>query len=186
MLKKIFSIALMLVTILFFAKSSALAAENFEVMNVAIIMEPPLESFEKPEKVSESIQQTLSKIFKNAPNYNVLSIDETAGYIQVYREDNELDAETFLKKADIDKICKHLNSDFAIYLRITGNEPKTLSESILRQPTKVIIDFRIWANSKQDFTYTTRITKTDDSFERSLTKGLQEVEKDAGKVRAAM
>ena len=63
MLKKIFSIALMLVTILFFAKSSALAAENFEVMNVAIIMEPPLESFEKPEKVSESIQQTLSKIF---------------------------------------------------------------------------------------------------------------------------
>lgn len=187
MLRKIFSAALMAAAILLFATGSTSAASNMKVMNVAVILEPPVESFDKPEKVYESVEQTVNKIFKNAVNYEVLSIDEAAGYVQVYREENELDAETFLKKSDFDKICKHLESDFIVYLRITGTAPKNLSESILGQPAKVILDFRIWSEEKQEFTYTKRVTKTDDySFEKSLTKGLSEVEKDAGKVRAAM
>ncbi len=187
MLKKIFSVALMAATILIFATGSTFAASSVEVSNVAVIMEPPLESFEKPEKVQESIQQTLNKIFKYNQNYNVLSIEETAGYVQVYREENFFDAAALLKKSDLEQICKRLDCDFIVYLRITGDNPKTLKESILGQPAKVIIDFRIWSNSAQDFTYTTRVTKTDDySFEKSLSKGLQVIEKDVGKIIAAM
>jgi hypothetical protein len=187
MLKKIFSAALMAAAILFFATGTTLAASTVKVMNVAVIMEPPVESFDKPEKVYESVEQTVTKIFKNATSFSVLPLDEAAGYVQVYREENELDAETFLKKSDLDKICKRLESDFVVYLRITGTAPKNLSESILGDPAKVILDFRIWSEEQKDFVYTKRVTKTDDySFEKALNKGLLEVEKDAGKVRAAM
>ena len=186
MLRKFFSFALA-AAILFFATGLSSAAQNVEVMKVAVILEPPVESFDKSEKVYDAVQQTVTKIFQNAANYEITALDETAGFVQVYREDNALDAETFLKKSDIDTICKQLNGDFIIYLRITGNEPKTLSENILRTPIKVILDFRIWANNKQNFSYTKRITKNDEySFEKSLTKCLQEIEKDAVKIRAAM
>ena len=187
MLKKLFSLALIAAILLFSANNFVSAAEKIEVAKVAVIIEPPVESFEKPEIVYDSIDQTVNKIFKNSSNYKIESIDETAGYVQIYREDNEIDAETFLKKSDIEAICQNIGSDFIVYLRISGTSPKTFSESILGTPSKVILDFRVWSDNKKDFTYTKRVTKTDDySFEKSLTKGLQEIEKDAGKVRAAM
>ena len=187
MLRKFFSVALTAAAILFFASGLSSAASNVSVMKVSVILEPPVETFNKSEKVFDAVQQTVTKIFKNSQGYNLIPIDETAGYIQIYREENEIAAETFLKQADLDKICKRLESDFVIYLRITGNEPKTLSESIIGAPAKVVLDFRIWANEKQSFTYTKRITKNDDySFEKSLNKCLQEVEKDSVKVREAM
>ena len=185
MLKKIFSTVIILAAVLIGSVTSA--AETLEVKNVAVLLEPPIESFDKAEKVHDSIEQTVTKIFKNASNYNVMSIDETAGYIQIYREENALGAETFFKKSDIDTICKNIGSDFIVYLRIDGNEPKTLSESILGAPAKVVLDFRIWSNAKKDFIYFKRVTKNDDySFEKSLNKCLQEIEKDAAKVRAVM
>jgi len=186
MLKNIFSLAL-IAAILFFVNNNVSAAENVKVSKVAVIIEPPVESFEKPEIIYNSIEQTVNKIFKNAPNYKLDPIDETAGYVQVYREDNALNADTFLKKSDIDTICKNIESDFIVYLKISGTAPKTFGESILGAQAKVVLDFRIWSNDKKDFTYTKRVTKTDDySFEKSLAKGLQEVEKDAAKIRAAM
>lgn len=191
MLRKIFSAAVLAAAI--FLAGSAYAATSVEMQEVAVILEPPVETFDKPEEVHDSISQTVDKIFKYATNFSVESIDETAGYLQIYREENELEgAETFLKKSDIEKICQNLGKDFLIYLRVTGAAPKVtgISDYIINggssDSAKVVLDFRVWSKEKGDFTYTKRVTKTDYTLERGLKKCLQEVEKDAAKVRAAM
>lgn len=182
----------MMLTAVMILSFGTAAAASIEVKNVAVILEPPVESFDKPEKVYDAVWQTVNKLYRNAAGYNLISIDETDGYIQVYREENNLEgADVYLKKTDIENICGHLDSDFAVYLRITANEPKITGIKSITSVTdlnsvKVVLDFRVWANDKQDFIYTKRITKTDSTLEKSLSKGLQEVEKDANKIRAAM
>ncbi len=191
-MKKILSAFLM--AGLIFLAGTVSAATSVEVQEVAVIVEPPVESFSKSEEVFNSIQQTVDKIFKNTTNFNVQSIDETAGYIQIYREENNFasNEDSFLKKADLDEVCQHLGSDFIIYMRVSGTEQKItgIGDYIINggsaDSAKVVLDFRVWSNDKKDFTYSKRITKTDYTLERSLSKCLQEVEKDAGKVRAAM
>ena len=192
MLKKIFSLAVMAAIVLISFNSTTSAAEKIEVMKVATIIEPPIESFERPEPIYDSIQNTTAKIFKNAPNYDLVSMDETAGYVQVHREENNLDAETFIKKADIEELCQKLGYDYAIYMRITNTvtEAKGISDYITQgnslTSVKVVFDFRIWDNDKKDFTYTKRIAKTGYKLDAALNECLKEIEKDSSKIRAAM
>ena len=189
MLRKIFSTALAAVLILF---AGAVSAATIQILNVAVILEPPLETFESPEKISAAVTQTVSKIFKNTERFKVQSIDETAGAVQIYREENNLEGAA-LKKNDLDKICQNLGSDFVIYIRTTNNEVEA-SDPIGRK-INVVLDFRVWSNENKDFAYTRRTTMTGtgygygaaaDAVVTGFKKAMQEVEKDASKVRAAM
>lgn len=192
MLRKIFSAAVLAAAI--FLAGSAYAATSVEVRQAAVILEPPVESFNQPEKVRAAVQQTVDKIFKNAVSLSVQSIDETAGAVQIYREENNLEgAETFLKRPDLEKICKDLGSDFLIYLRTSSSEVK--SSDPISSKVNVVLDFRVWASAEQKFTYSKRVTMTGtgygygaefDALVEGLRKCLQEVDKDAAKVRAAM
>ena len=190
MLKKFFSTAILAVLILFAGTVSA--ATSVEVQNVSVILEPPFETFDNPEKISAAVNQTVSKIFKNSNSFNVQSIDETAGAVQIYREENNLEGAA-LKKADLDKICQNLGSDFVIYIRTTNTEVEA-SDPIGRK-VNVVLDFRVWSNDKKDFTYTRRTTMTGtgygygaaaDAIVEGFRKNMQEVEKDASRVRDAM
>ncbi|MBO4401883.1 MAG: hypothetical protein J5809_08575 [Selenomonadaceae bacterium] len=203
MLKKIFSTLCMAVMLLFIANSSA-AAET----KIAVVLDAPTGMFSEPEKVYSIVQQTLDKILKGA-DYEILPVSDTADYVQIYREENDLTSavtpegiavENFLKKEDINKIGKHFGADYVIYTRVSSTAPKVSTGLFTAsQKVNVILDFRVWSDSKQDFNYTKRATTTGSStaiyagigsasraLEKGLKKGLQEVEKDAVKVRAAM
>lgn len=204
MLKKFLATLFTAVLILAVANSQAFAASR-----VAIILDAPTGMFSEPEKVYASVQATLDKILKNSYEYEIVPIDETASYVQIYREENDLVStvttegvavEAFLKKEDVDKICKHFGSDYIIYTRVSTTIPKvSVGLFSASQKVNVVLDFRVWSDRKQDFTYTKRTTTTGSStaiyaglgsssraVDKGLKKGLQEVEKDPSKVRAAM
>lgn len=204
MLKKIFSSLCLAVMVLVFVNGQAFAQKK-----VAILLDAPTGMFSEPEKVYAAVEKTVNNILKNSSEYEILPIDDTASYLQIYREENDLlttvttegvAVEAFLKKDDIEKICKHFDSDYVIYTRVSSTTPKVaVGLFSTSQKVNVIMDFRVWSESKQDFSYTKRTTTTGSStaiyagvgsssrvLDKGLKKGLQEVEKDADKVRAAM
>lgn len=204
MLKKIFSTLLTVAMILAVANGQAFAEKK-----VAIILDAPTGMFSEPEKVYAAVQDTLDKILNKSRDFEILPIDDTSSYVQIYREENDLVStvttegvavESFLKKDDVDKICKHFESDYIIYTRVSTTIPKvSVGLFSASQKVNVVLDFRVWSDAKQDFSYTKRTTTTGSStavyagigsasraVDKGLKKGLQEVEKDASKVRAAM
>ena len=209
--KVLFVLAAML---LIFNGNSASALDlGGEKATVAVILDTPDGMFSEPEKVYESIQQSLDKIFAGTSRYDIMSIDETNSYVQIYREENELvsDVETgmgqvyvnriMLKKEDMDNLCKHFDADYVIYTRVSSTMPRFSGGFIsASQKVNVTLDFRIWGNKKGDFIYTKRTATTGTSttfyaggigssshaVEKGLKKGLQAIEKDAAKIKAAM
>ena len=204
MLKKILSAFCMAILLFFVASNHVFAAKN-----IAVILDVPTGMFSEPEKTHATLMTSLNKILGDDEDYNILPIEEVSSYVQIYREENNLiktvttegvAVESFLKKKDIDEICKHFGSDYVIYTRISTTKPKVV-EGIFSVSRKVnvILDFRVWSDSKKDFSYIKRTTTTGSStaiyagvgsssraLEKGLKKGLQEIEKDSSKVRAAM
>ena len=205
MLKKFFSILCM--TIILFAINSSASAEGDP--KFVVLLDAPTGTFSEPEKINTLLQGSLDNIVGNM-NCEIVPISETENYLQIYREENNLiasngaeegDATTFyLKKDDINKICHYFNGDYLIYIRVTNTAPK-VSEGffLISRKTNVIVDFRVWSNSKEDFTYMKRATATGSStavyvgigsssraFEKGLKKDLMEIEKDTSKIREAL
>lgn len=204
MLKKIFSTFCLAVMILAFANTSAFAEKN-----VAIILDAPTGMFSEPEKVYDSVQLTLKNILGNSYDYKILPIEDTESYLQVYREEHGLTeavttegvaVESFLKKDDVNRLCKHFNADYVIYTRVSNTAPRVSAGLFsASQSVNVIMDFRVWSDTKQDFSYMKRTTTKGTStaiyagigsasraVEKGLKKGLQEVEKDKVKILTAM
>lgn len=204
MLKKLFSILCMATVILFAANSQASAAK------VVMILDAPTGTFSEPEKVYSLVQDTLSKILQDTAGYEFLPPSETENYIQIYREEHDMiissgaeegkHDEKWFKKEDIDNICKHFGGDYVIYTRVTSTTPK-VSVGIFSasQKVNVVTDFRVWSNANKDFSYMKRSTMTGSStaiyagvgsssraLEKGLKKCLQEIEKDASTIKAAM
>lgn len=196
MLKKIFSVLCMAVVIMFAANSQASAAK------VAVVLDAPTGTFTEPEKVYNMVETSLGKILKNSSEYEILPAMDTENYVQIYREENDMimstgadegaHEEKWLKKEDINKICKHFGGDYIVYVRVTSSEPKRTSGVFTSgQKMNVVTDFRVWSNSKQDFSYMKRATTQGSSqtvnisifgrgdgssthaLEKALSKGLQ-------------
>ena len=209
MLKKIFSVLCMAAVILFAAHSQAFAAK------VVIILDAPTGTFTEPEKVYGMVETSLGKILQNSSEYEILPAMDTENYVQIYREENDMimstgadegqHEEKWLKKSDINNICNHFGGNYVIYVRVTSTAPKHSSGVFTSgQKMNVVTDFRVWSNSKQDFSYMKRATTQGSSqtvnvsifgrgdgssthaLEKALNKGLQEIEKDAAKIREAM
>ena len=205
MLRKIFSALCMAAVILFAAQTQASAAK------VVMILDAPTGTFSEPEKVYQVVQDTLNNILKSsAADYEILSSADTENYIQIYREEHDLifstgadegsHVEKWLKKEDIDNICTHFGGDYIIYTRVTSTAPKvSVGFFSASQKTNVVTDFRVWSNSKKDFSYMKRATTTGKStaiyagigsssraLEKGLKKGLLEIEQDANKIKAAL
>lgn len=203
MLKKIFSVLCMAAVILFVANSQAYASK------VVIILDAPTGTFSEPEKVYSLFDTTLNNILGNM-ECEMVPLEETENYLQIYREENNLiasngaeegDETTFyLKKDDINKICQHFGGDYLIYTRVTSTAPKvSVGFFSASQKTNVVLDFRVWSNNKKDFSYMKRATATGSStaiyagvgsssraLEKGLKKNLQEIEKDKNKIREAI
>ena len=204
MLKKVFSVLCMATVILFAATSQAAAAK------IVVISDTPTGTFSEPEKAYQAVENTLSNILGKDSTHEIIPASETEGYVQIYREEHDLVASTgaeqgsnveyYLKKEDLDNICQYYGGDYLIYTRVTSTVPK-ISVGIFSasQKVNVVLDFRVWSNSKKDFTYMKRATTTGSStaiyaglgsatraLEKGLRKGLQEVEKEASKVREAL
>ena len=204
MLKNFFKIIFMAFMILV-----AVQGQSFAQKKVAILLDAPTGMFSEPEKVYDAIEETLNKILNNSAEYEIVPFEEISNYLQMYREENALvgavtnegvAVETFLKKDDVSEICKHFDSDYLIYTRILSTFPKiSVTLFSASQKVNVIMDFRVWSELKQDFSYTKRTTTKGSStavyagigsasraVAKGLRRGLKEVEKDASKVRAAM
>ena len=204
MLTRLFSILCMATVIFFAANSQACAAK------IVMILDAPTSTFTEPEKVYSMVQDTLSRILQDSSGYEILSLSDTENYVQIYREENDMifstgaeegkHDEKWFKKEDLDNICTHFGGDYLIYTRITSTAPK-VSVGIFStsQKVNVVTDFRVWSNSRKDFSYMKRATMTGSStaiyagvgsssraLEKGLKKGLQDIEKDADKIKAAL
>ena len=204
MLKKIFSVLCMAAVIVFAANSQAQAAK------VVILLDAPTGTFTEPEKVYSLVETSLGKILGNSSDYEILPPSDTENYIQIYREEHDMISSTgadegqhdekWFKKEDINNICNHFEGNYVIYIRVTSTAPKH-SMGLFSQSSKmnVVTDFRVWSNVKKDFAYMKRATTQGTStaiymgsgsssraLEKALNKGLQEIEKDASKIREAM
>lgn len=213
MLRKLFGMFAVAIILLMSNGNSASAFDlGGEKATVAVILDTPDGMFSEPEKVYTTFQETLNKIFANSSRYEFLAVGDTASYIQMYREENDLivnvdngvsnsDSIKPLKKEDYDNICKHFNADYMIYARVTTSFPRVSGGFFsASQSVNVTMDFRIWEGKKTDFVYTKRTSTTGKSttvyaggfgssshaVEKGLKKGLQEIEKDAAKIKAAM
>lgn len=204
MLKKIFSVLCMAAMILFAANSQAYAAK------VVVLLDAPTGTFTEPEKVYSMVEETLGKILQNSSAYEILPPGETENYIQIYREEHDMISssgadegqhdEKWFKKEDINNICTHFGGDYTIYIRVTSTAPKVSAGLFsVSQKVNVVTDFRVWSNVNKDFSYMKRATmqgastaiyvgigSSSRALEKGLKKGLQEIEKDAAKIRAAM
>ena len=204
MLKNFFSILCMTAVILFAAQSQAYAAK------VVIVFDSPTGTFSDPEKAYSLVEDSLEKILGDYMSYEIVPATETEGYVQIYREEHDMiistgaeegkTKEAYFKKEDIDNICKHFGGNNLIYIRFTNTTPKiSIGIFSTSQKTNVVIDFRVWSNSKKDFSYMKRVTTKGSStaiyagigsdsraLQKGLKKGLQEIEKDADKIRESM
>lgn len=205
MLKKVFSTLLMTAMILFVANNPAFAQGN----KIVVIFDFPTGTFSEPEKVYPIVETSLNNILGDMER-EMVPIDETENYVQIYREENNLiasngaeegDETTFyLKKDDINKICQYFDGDYLIYARLTNTVPKiTGGFFTVSQKINIVLDFRVWSSNKKDFSYMKRATATGSStavlagigsssraFEKALMKNLQKIEKDKNKIREAI
>ena len=120
--RKVCSVFVLAAMLLIINGNSASALDlGGDKATVAVILDTPDGMFSEPEKVYESIQQSLDKIFAGTSRYEFMSINDTSSYIQLYREENDLivnvdngvsnsDSVKPLKKDDYDKICKHFDA----------------------------------------------------------------------------
>ena len=185
---------------------------NADKIDVAFILDTPSGKFSEPEKVYESFQGSMDKIFKDDVRFSVIPFNDTEPYVQIYREENDLTfsvdddytqvstRDVSLKKKDIDNICKYFETDYIIYVRVTSTAPRfydgpfTVSKRI-----NITLDFRIWSNAMADFVYAKRAVKTgastavylgSGSAARAVDKGvkncLKDIEKDAHRIKACM
>lgn len=178
---------------------------------VAVVLDTPTGMFSEPEKVNTLLKETLDKIFTNTASYTFLPMEDANAYIQIYREEHDLITNMNnevgyavlkpLKKEDYDNICNYFGADYLIYANVTSSIP-TFSGGFFSasQSVNITTDFRVWSNSKNDFAYMKRISTKGKSttvyaggigssahaIEKGLKKGLQEIEKEASKIRAAM
>ncbi len=214
MLRKMFSILCMAAVILFAATPQALAMGDIKV---GVILDTPAGNFSEPEKVYTTTQASLDVIFKDATQFDVMSVSECDAYVQIYREENDLAAtyddtnystaqrDLTFKKEDVAKMCNHFASDYLVYIRVSTTNPRSTGGVFTSgQKVNVITDFRIWSRAKNDFIYVKRATTTGSSntvnvsifgrgsgsaehaVEKGLKKGMQEIEKDASRIKAAM
>ena len=204
MLKKIFSVLCMAAIVILAAHSQAYAAK------AVVVLDAPTGTFTEPEKVYQLVQDSLGKILQNSSEYEILPPSDTENFVQIYREEHDMimstgadegaHEEKWLKKEDLNNICTHFGGDYVIYVRITSTAPK-MSVGLFSNSQKmnVVTDFRVWDNAKKDFSYMKRATaqgastaiyagmgSSSRALEKGLKKGLQEVEKDASKIREAM
>ena len=209
MLRKVFSVLCILTFLIALGNNTAFAERLGSKNKVAVLLDAPTGMFSEPEKVYKNFQKTLEDILKGSSHFDIIPITETDAYLQIYREENdlisEMSSEGFynekpLKKDDINNICQYFNSDYLIYARVSSTVP-TVSSGFFSasQNVNVTLDFRVWSNNKQDFSYMKRTTNKGTStaiyagigsaskaLEDGLKKGLKEVNKDNKKVREAL
>lgn len=178
---------------------------------VAIALDTPAGMFSEPEKVNESLQATLDKIFAGNSNLTFLPIEDATGYLRIYREEHDLIEETYsdsdfvrmktLKKEDYYNVCKYFNADYLIYVNVTNSIPKSSGGLLTSgQSVNVTTDFRVWSNAKNDFAFMKRLSAKGSSntiyaggsgsssraVEKGLKKCLSLIEKEGAKINAAI
>ena len=214
MYQKLFSILVAAAIVLIAAQSPVYAIDlEGERSKVAVVLDTQAGMFSEPEKVYSTLQESVDNIFKDSPKYEIMPIGETDSYVQIYREEHDLTStvespmtgtftqNVMLKKEDIDSICKHFESDYMIYVKVSSSTPRFSGGFIsASQKVNVTLDFRVWSNKKSDFIYTKRAMTTGTSttvyaggfgsaghaIEKGLKKGLKEIEKDSVKIKTAM
>ena len=213
MLKKL-CLAVIAVILIMTTNNNQISAEevNIDKINVAFILDTPSGKFSEPEKVYNSFQSSMDKIFKGDMRFNVIPFNDTEPYVQIYREENDLTfsvdddytqvstRDVSLKKKDIDTICKYFKTDYVIYVRVTSTAPRFYDGAFsVSKRINITLDFRIWSDKKADFVYAKRAVKTGSStavylgsgsaaraVDKGVKKCLKDIEKDANIIKATM
>lgn len=206
MLKNLLS-TFVLAMMMLFAINSQVSAYN-----VAVVLDTPAGTFSDPEKVYATLQTSLDNIFNDSSKYDIMPLGESDAYVQIYREEKGVEVDTdslgqdagrdfTFKKSDINNICKHFGTPYVIYARVTSTAPRFSGGFITAsQKVNVTLDFRVWSDAKGDFVYTKRAMATGTSttvyaggigsashaIEKGLKKDLQQIEKEADKIRTSM
>ena len=162
MLKKfLFSLVCSVIALFAVANQTYAVSLGGDKVNVAVVLDTPGGMFSEPEKVYETIKESLDNIFKDSDKYHILPIGDTDAYVQIYREEHDLSAsmdtgyvtvdrrDLSLKKENINEICKHFDADYVIYTRVTSSAPRvSVGFMSAGQKVNVTLDFRVWSDKK--------------------------------------
>jgi hypothetical protein len=195
MLKKIFSIVLMLVTISFSANCHANPQETWK--SVAVILDAPDGMFDDSEKMYKQVYNTSAYLF-DKPQIFALKPD-CYHWIKAYREMKKITSK--FSREDIRKITQGLGLDYSVYVSI-GNSFITVYKEdsngnlIKSNEYATVLDFRLWSQNEDDFVYKKRVQLSNASLkfndrysrrnrqntvhfsEEQLKNGLQEIRLD--------
>ena len=214
MLKKMFSILCLATIILFSASPQALAMGDIKVGVILDTPAGNFAEPEKVYNTTQASLDAIFKNDTQFEVMPVSECDayvqiyrEENGLAATYDDTNYSTAQRDLtfKKEDVAKMCNHFESNYLIYIRVSTTDPRSTGGVFTSgQKVNVITDFRIWSRAKNDFIYLKRATTTGSSntvnisvfgrgsgsaehaVEKGLKKCMQEIEKDASKIKAAM
>ena len=214
MLKKVFSILCMAAVILFAAVPQAQAMGDIKVGVILDTPAGNFSEPEKVYTTTQASLDVIFKNATQFDIMDVSECDsyvqiyrEENGLAAAYDDTNYSTNQRDLtfKKEDLAKMTNHLNTDYLVYIRVSTTNPRSTGGVFTSgQKVNVVTDFRIWSRAKNDFVYLKRATTTGSSntvnigvfgrgsgssehaVEKGLKKCMQEIEKDATKIRASM
>ena len=214
MLKKIFSVLCAMAMILFAAQSQVQAMGEIKVGVILDTPAGNFAEPEKVYTTTQASLDVIFKDATQFDIMDVSECDsyvqiyrEENGLAATYDDTHLATAERDLtfKKDDLAKMTNHLNTNYLVYIRVSTTNPRSTGGVFTSgQKVNVITDFRIWSRAKNDFVYLKRATTTGSSntvnisvfgrgsgsaehaVEKGLKKCMQEIEKDASKIKAAM
>lgn len=214
MFKKIFSVLCMAAVILFAATPRAMAMGDIKVGVILDTPAGNFSEPEMVYTTAQASLDVIFKNATQFDIMDVSECDsyvqiyrEESGLAATYDDTNLSTAQRDLtfKKEDLAKMAKHLGSNYLVYIRVSTTNPRSTGGVFTSgQKVNVVTDFRIWSVAKNDFVYLKRATTTGSSstvnisvfgggsgsaehaVEKGLKKCLQNIEKDASKIVAAM
>ena len=212
MTKRLFSMLMAMVLCLFVVRAEAYEPTITEPITIAVVLDTPSGFAAEPEKVYNTVEESLRTIFPNKSLYKIQPISENDAYVQMYREENDLAIANdtgavtsngarsmTMKKTDMEKLNDHFKADFITYIRVTNSVPQiTVGFWSAGQKVNVTTDFRVWSKKTGEYIYMKRamtsgssssmygVGHTGRAVDKGLRKALAEIEKDSNNIRMKM
>ena len=146
-------------------------AQPSNYVRVAVIIDTPGGTTYEPDAVYNSTKKLMKNVLESQPGLQMLPIENVDAYVQIYREENDIDvpaADGFpaqvkpaLKRANLNELGDFLKAKYIFYIRITSSAPqKSSGIFIAGKRANASTDFRIWSQDKKNFVYAKRYMAT--------------------------
>ena len=138
---------------------------------VAVIIDTPGGTTYEPDAVYNSTKKLMKNVLESQPGLQMLPIENVDAYVQIYREENNLDepnadgvrafVKPALKRTNLNELGDFLKAKYIFYIRITSSTPQNSNGIFIAgKRANASTDFRIWSQDKKNFVYAKRYMAT--------------------------